>query len=85
MKKFIGDLLKTSDKWSFKRVTALYVLNIAILYIFTPLFISTFQVLEFVFWGLITYSATMVGMTLKQKMTDALNSVPKKEESGNSL
>jgi len=73
MEKFISDLLKTNNKWSFKRVTALYVLNIAIGYAFLPIFIKTFDVKEFVFWGFITYSATMIGMVLRQKMIDTPN------------
>lgn len=69
MKKFISDLLKTYGKWSFKRVTALYVLNVAIGYAFLPIFVHGFDVQEFVFWGFLTYSATMIGMVLKQKLS----------------
>ena len=69
MKKFIGDLLQTTGKWSFKRVTALYVLNVAIAYAFLPVLLSNFNVQEFVFWGFLTYSGTMVGMILKQKLS----------------
>jgi hypothetical protein len=79
MKKFLEDILKERGKWSFKRTTALYLLNIAILYAFLPLWMLNFDVKEFVFWGFITYSGTMVGMTLKQKLsekpTDTNNSV----------
>ena len=70
MKKFIQDLLQTNGKWSFKRVTAFYVLNVAIVYAFLPIFITTFNVQEFVFWGFLTYSGSMVGMILKQKITE---------------
>ncbi len=70
MKKFIKDLLQTNGKWSFKRVTAFYVLNVAILYAFLPIVVSTFNVQEFVFWGFLTYSGSMVGMILKQKITE---------------
>jgi hypothetical protein len=80
MKKFLGDLLKTSGKWSFKRVTAFYVLNIAIVYAFLPIIINTFTVQEFVFWGFLTYSATMVGMVLKQKLSTSVVTEDKKEE-----
>lgn len=76
MKKFVSDLLKTSGKWSFKRVTAFYMLNIAIVYAFLPILIGEFNVQEFVFWGFLTYSAGMVGMVLKQK----LSSTPTTEE-----
>ncbi len=78
MKKFAEDLLKTCGKWSFKRVTALYVLNVAIGYAFLPIFIPTFNVQEFVFWGFLTYSGTMIGMILKQKLATDLEA--KKEE-----
>lgn len=67
--KFIEDLLKTEGKWSYKRITAMYVLNISILYAFIPLFVDDFDVQEFVFWGFITYSGTMIGMVLRQKET----------------
>lgn len=70
MSKFLSDLLKTNGKWSFKRVTAIYVLNISILYAFTPLVYSKFNVLEFVMMALIGYSASMIGMTLWQKSLD---------------
>jgi hypothetical protein len=68
--KIIYDILKSYGKWSFKRITAIYVLNIAIIYAFIPLIFPQFNVLEFVFWGFITYSGTMVGMILKQKMDE---------------
>jgi len=82
MKKFIGDLLKTAGKWSFKRVTALYVLNIAIGYALLPLFFPSFNVQEFVFWGFLTYSGTMIGMVLKQKLASPtpIEDVNKTEE-----
>ncbi len=80
MNKFISDLLKVKDKWSFKRVTALYVLNIAIGYAFIPIFIKSFDVKEFVFWGFITYSGTMIGMALKQKIAETTTDVTKEQE-----
>lgn len=67
MNTILKDLLQTNGKWSYKRVTALYVLNIAILYAFLPAFIKNFTVLEFVMASLIGYSASMVGLTLWQK------------------
>lgn len=68
MKKFVGDLLKTNNKFSYKRITSLYILNIAIVYAFLPVFLPSFSVLEFVFFGFITYSASMVGFTMYQKL-----------------
>ena len=77
MKKFIEDILKSNGKWSFKRTTAFYVLNISIIYAFLPIVIKTFTVQEFVFWGFLTYSAGMIGMVLKQKLA---STEEKKEE-----
>lgn len=68
MWKFIEDILKTNGKWSFKRTTALYSLNLATIYAFIPLFIKDFETHEFVFWGFITYSGAMVGLVLQQKI-----------------
>ena len=45
--KIFNDILKIKSKYSFKRVTAIYVLNIAVVYAFTPLFAPKFAVLEF--------------------------------------
>lgn len=87
MKKFITDLLMTSSKWSFKRVTALYILNIAILYVILPLFKPEFEVLEFVFWGFITYSGSMVGITAYQKLKAPTSTPtePEKEEDSSTM
>ena len=73
MNQVIRDLLQTNGKWSFKRVTAIYVLNIAILYAFLPAFVINFTVLEFVMMSLIGYSASMVGMTVWQKKLENQN------------
>ena len=90
MGKFINDILKTNGKWSFKRVTALFVLFVSIVYAFLKVFIKDFEVLEFVFWGFITYSGTMVGMVLRQKISDpsqyndkGVNNQYTNDESGN--
>lgn len=87
MKKFLTDLLMTSRKWSFKRVTALYILNIAIVYVFLPILKPDFKVLEFVFWGFITYSASMVGITAYQKLKTPLSTEdePQKEENNDTV
>lgn len=70
MKKVLEDILKEHGKWSFKRTTALYVLNVAILYAFLPIYMLNFDVKEFVFWGFITYSGTMIGLGIKQKLAE---------------
>ena len=68
MWKIVEDLLKTNGKWSFKRTTALYALNLATIYAFLPLYVKDFEIHEFVFWGFITYSGAMVGLVLQQKL-----------------
>ncbi len=73
--KIIKDLLQTNGKWSFKRVTAIYVLNVAIIYAFLPIWYPKFPILEFVMMSFIGYSASMIGMTIWQK-----NLTGKKEE-----
>lgn len=69
--KIIEDILKTNGKWSFKRITAVYVLNIAILYAFLPIWFPKFPILEFVMMSFIGYSASMVGMTVWQKKLES--------------
>jgi hypothetical protein len=78
MGKFFSDILKTNGKYSFKRVTAIYVLNVSIAYAFIPIWFPKFPVLEFVMMALIGYSASMIGMTLWQKNLENKNSI--KEE-----
>jgi hypothetical protein len=68
MKQIIIDILKPNGKWSFKRMTALYILNMAIIYAFLPIVKSNFDVKEFVFVSLLGYSATMVGVTAWEKL-----------------
>jgi hypothetical protein len=65
--KVINDILKDNGKWSYKRVTAFYVLNISIIYAFLPAIKPKFTVLEFVMMSLIGYSASMAGLTIWQK------------------
>ena len=65
--KLLDDTLKTKGIWSFKRLTALFLLFCAVFYAFLPLVEKQFEVKEFVFWGMLTYSGSMVGMTLLQK------------------
>ena len=72
MNKIINDTLKSQGKWSYKRITSLYILNVAIIYALLPIFFPKFDVVEFVFIALIGYSATMVGVNAweKSKLTD---------------
>ena len=67
MRKLIKDILQTNGKWSYKRITSLYILNVAIIYALLPIFFPKFDVVEFVFIALIGYSATMVGVNAWEK------------------
>lgn len=67
MMKIFKDILQTNGKWSFKRITAIYILNIAILYAFLPIWFPKFPVLEFVMMAFIGYSASMAGLIIWQK------------------
>lgn len=67
MNKIINDTLKSQGKWSYKRITSLYILNVAIIYALLPIFFPKFDVVEFVFIALIGYSATMVGVNAWEK------------------
>lgn len=66
IKKLIADTLKPNGKWSIKRLGAFTSFWAAILYAVLPLF-KPFEVHEFVFVGLLTYSATAIGMTVWNK------------------
>jgi hypothetical protein len=66
MKKLIADTLKPSGKWSIKRLGAFTSFWAAILYAILPIF-KPFEVHEFVFVGLLTYSATSLGLTVWNK------------------
>ena len=72
MNKLIKDILQTNGKWSYKRITSLYILNVAIIYALLPIWFPKFDVVEFVFIALIGYSATMVGVNAweKNKLTN---------------
>ncbi len=66
MKKLIADTLKPNGKWSIKRLGAFTSFWAAILYAILPIF-KPFEVHEFVFVGLLTYSATSLGLTVWNK------------------
>lgn len=68
MKNIFSEILKTNGKWSYKRITSFYILNTAILYSILPVFFPKFNVLESIFATFITYSATMVGLNVWQKI-----------------
>jgi hypothetical protein len=67
MKKIINDTLKPNGKWSIKRLGAFTSFWAAIIYAFLPLCGKQFEVHEFVFVGLLTYSATAIGLTVWNK------------------
>jgi len=66
IKELINETLRPSGKWSIKRLSAFTSFWIAVLYAFAPL-VTTFKVHEFVFVGLLTYSATAIGLTVWSK------------------
>lgn len=66
IKKLISDTLKPGGKWSIKRLGAFTSFWTAIMYAVLPLF-KPFEVHEFVFVGLLTYSATALGLTVWNK------------------
>jgi hypothetical protein len=66
LKKLISDTLQPNGKWSMKRIGAFTSFWIAIVYAFTPIF-SVIEIKEFVFVGLLTYSATSIGLTVWNK------------------
>jgi len=66
IRKLINETLRPSGKWSIKRIGAFTSFWVAIVYAFAPLF-KDFKVHEFVFVGLLTYSATALGLTVWNK------------------
>jgi hypothetical protein len=66
IKELINETLKPNGKWSIKRLSAFTSFWIAVLYALLPLF-KPFKVHEFVFVGLLTYSATAIGLTVWSK------------------
>ena len=66
MKQLINDTLKPNGKWSIKRLGAFTSFWLSIIYAMLPLAVA-FEVHEFVFVGLLTYSATAIGLTVWNK------------------
>lgn len=66
MRKLINDTLKPNGKWSIKRIGAFTSFWLSVIYAMLPL-TATFEVHEFVFIGLLTYSATAIGLTVWNK------------------
>lgn len=66
MKRLIDETLRPNGKWSIKRLGAFTSFWAAVIYAMLPLF-RTFKVHEFVFVGLLTYSATAIGLTVWNK------------------
>jgi hypothetical protein len=73
IRKLINETLRPSGKWSIKRLSAFTSFWIAVLYAFAPL-VTTFKVHEFVFIGLLTYSATSLGLSVWNKKIKELHS-----------
>ena len=66
IKDLIKETLRPNGKWSIKRLGAFTSFWAAISYSVIPLF-EPFEVHEFVFVGLLTYSATAIGLTVWSK------------------
>jgi len=69
IKELINETLRPSGKWSIKRLSAFTSFWIGVVYAFVPL-VTTFKVHEFVFIGLLTYSATAIGLSVWNKKID---------------
>jgi hypothetical protein len=67
IKEIFNQTLKENGKWSIKRFGGVSGFYVAVLYAFTPLLKPEFIVLEFVFWGFITFAGTALGLTLLNK------------------
>jgi hypothetical protein len=66
VKKLIDDTVKVNGKYSIKRIGAFTSFWLSVIYAMLPLAV-TFEVHEFVFVGLLTYSATAIGLTVWNK------------------
>jgi hypothetical protein len=66
VKKLINETLKPNGKWSIKRISSFTAFWLAVIYAFVPLF-KDIKIQEFVFVGLLTYSATSLGLTVWNK------------------
>jgi hypothetical protein len=66
LKNLINETLTPNGKWSIKRLGAFSSFWIAIVYAFTPV-LAVVEIHEFVFVGLLTYSATAIGLTVWNK------------------
>jgi hypothetical protein len=62
VKKIILDTLAPNGRFEIKRMLAVMAFNFSILYAFTPLLYPKFIVLEFVFFALITFCASVIGI-----------------------
>jgi hypothetical protein len=69
IKELIEETLKRNGKWSIKRLSAFTSFWMAVIYALIPL-LKPFKVHEFVFVGLLTYSATSLGLTVWNKKLD---------------
>lgn len=66
IKKLINETLRPNGKWSIKRLGAFTSFWIAVVYACIPFF-RTFEVKEFVFIGLLSYSAAALGLSVWNK------------------
>jgi hypothetical protein len=70
LRKVISDTLKPKGRYELKRMAAISAFFAALMYAFIPIFKPEFIVLEFVFWGFVTYSASAIGLSVWNKKID---------------
>lgn len=73
VKKLFTDTLQTRGKWSIKRMAGISGFYFAVLYVFIPFWAESFHPQEWAFWGLITFGASAIGMTVWNKKIDKNN------------
>jgi len=70
IKTIINDTLRPKGRYELKRMAAISAFFAACIYAFIPIFKPEFVVIEFVFWGFITYSASAIGLSVWNKKID---------------
>lgn len=68
--KILNDTLKENSKWSQKRLMTFTSFYIAVVYAFIPVLISTFDVKEFVFLGMLGAGGFSLYRTQKEIKSD---------------
>lgn len=69
----ITDTLQDGGKWSIKRIAGFSAFWAAIFYAFLPAFVKDFTPLEFIFWGFISFAATVIIGSAWEKLKSKFN------------